>query len=153
MIRTLLADGLQSLRNRIVPADFKPQTYASATDLEGATDLTKIVSPGIAHRHPGVAKAVVHFTITGGVLFAYNVSTATGVLRNGTGDYTLYFTTNFSASDVYVPLGAINGGADGFLTFQSNLVGGIDMRVMDASTGSPTETNVDSVYVVVFGDQ
>jgi len=69
---------------------------ATQAEMEAGTSNTVMVTPGMAQYHPGVAKAFVAFSATGGtitILKSYNVSSVT---RVGQGDYVINFTTPFS---------------------------------------------------------
>lgn len=129
--------------------------YASATDLENqgtATNTSLLMSPGMMRHHPGFPKAWVRFTVTGGVVAAYNVSTATGVARNGTGDYTVRFITHFSSSNGYSAHASLIGAGDNFTTMNNSASGSIDVFARDASAGLE-ETGVSFLCLACFGDQ
>ena len=78
----------------VFPADATaiPATQAQQ---ETATSTTTYVSPGRQQYHPSAAKAWVNFNGTGTIAIrgSYNVSSITD---NGTGDYTVVFTTAMS---------------------------------------------------------
>ena len=72
---------------------------ASQAEMEAASSNTVAVTPGRANFHPGVAKAWVYITISGGtvtVAASHNVSSVTD---NAVGDYTTNFTTAFSSAN------------------------------------------------------
>jgi len=101
---TIQVSGLGVLR----PNDF---TLADASEMEAGTAIDRAVVPAYQHRHPGHLKAWVHFNGDGtvGIRRAFNVSSITD---NGTGDYTVNFTTNFSAAD-YAMIGTCGQSAAG----------------------------------------
>jgi hypothetical protein len=72
---------------------------ATQAQMETGTSVSVYVSPGRAHYHPGVAKAWCNFVGTNTGTFSpttgHNVAS---VIRNGTGDYTVNFTTAFSGT-------------------------------------------------------
>lgn len=73
---------------------------ASQAEMEAATSTTVMVTPGRAQYHPGVAKAwLVYNGSSGSILASSNV---TSVTKNGTGDYTINFTTAFSSANYTV---------------------------------------------------
>lgn len=76
---------------------------ATQSEMETGTAVDRAVVPGRMQHHPGVAKAWVVFQGTGTVtvLASHNVSSVTD---NGTGDYTVNFTTPFSSAN-YVATG------------------------------------------------
>lgn len=72
---------------------------ATQAEMEAATATTPAVTPGRAQYHPGVAKAWVYITTSGGtvtVAASHNVSSVTD---NAAGDYTTNFTTAFSTAN------------------------------------------------------
>jgi hypothetical protein len=70
---------------------------ATQTEMESASATDKAVTPGRQHFHPGAAKAWVKFNGTG--TLAVNVSrNVTSVTDNGTGDYTINFSTSFGSA-------------------------------------------------------
>lgn len=73
-------------------------SVATQAQMETATDLTAMVTPGRTQYHPGVAKARIKFNGTGVIAIndSYNVTSLTD---NGVGDYSVNFTTNFSSGD------------------------------------------------------
>ena len=101
---TIQVSGLGVLR----PNDF---TLADASEMEAGTAIDRAVVPAYQHRHPGHLKAWVHFNGDGtvGIQRAFKVSSITD---NGTGDYTVNFTTNFSAAD-YAMIGTCGQSAAG----------------------------------------
>jgi hypothetical protein len=76
---------------------------ASQTLMEAAASTTTYVAPGTAQNHPGVAKAWCIFdgtdTGTHACDAGYNVASVT---RNGTGDYTITWATDFSSANYAV---------------------------------------------------
>ena len=89
---------------------------ASQADQETGTSTTTYVSPGRQKYHPSAAKAWVNFNGTGAVAIrvSYNV---TSITDNGTGDYTVNFTTNFSSASFSWSLsGIVNTSSGGFTT-------------------------------------
>ncbi len=75
-------------------------TAATQSDQETGTSPTTFVSPGRQQYHPGSTKAWIHFDGTGtvSVKASYNVSSITD---NGTGEYTVNFSTAFSGNLAY----------------------------------------------------
>lgn len=72
-------------------------TAASQAEMETATDTTKMATPGRVQYHPGVAKAwILYDGNANSILASHNVSSVTD---NGTGDYTINFTTAFSTAN------------------------------------------------------
>jgi hypothetical protein len=85
--------------------------YAIQSEMETATSTTLAVTPGRLQYHPGVPKAWVAFNGTGtpSILASHNVSSITD---NGTGNYTVNFTTAFSSGN-YAVSGVVEQSGDG----------------------------------------
>lgn len=107
---------------------------AVQSEMETGTDTTRAVVPGRQHYHPSATKGWVNFTGTGTVTInaSYNV---TSITDNGTGDYTVNWTTAFSSANYCV-------GAT------SSFVAGSDLFV---ETHTSYTTGTARVYVVKFG--
>jgi hypothetical protein len=136
-------------------------TAAVQADQEAGTSVTTFVSPGRQQFHPSASKAWVIFQGTGTVtiLASYNV---TSITDNGTGDYTVNFTTSFSSA-FYACAGMSQtdqGGSDG----NGNTVLTISRRnttpaagsirvVSQAINGAGDKLDSTRVEVVCFGDQ
>jgi hypothetical protein len=84
-------------------------TAATQAEQEAGSSTTVFTSPGRQQYHPSAAKAWVSFNGQGTVAIrsSYNVSSITD---NGTGDYTVNFTTAFSGADAYAGFGYQGGG-------------------------------------------
>lgn len=67
---------------------------ASDSEVETATDTSKIVPPGRVHRHPGVAKFWCQHNSSGTISVSRNM---TSVTHNGTGDWTATIAQDFSS--------------------------------------------------------
>lgn len=77
-------------------------TAATQAEMEAASSTTVMATPGRAQYHPGVAKAWILYDGNANTITAsHNVSSVTD---NGTGDYTINFTTAFS-STAYAAVG------------------------------------------------
>jgi len=127
-------------------------SFASQSDMETATSITTIVPPGRQQYHPSACKAWVNFTGTGTptIQGSYNV---TSITDNGTGDYTINFTTAFSGT-IYCPV---------FSGYRASSAGPVSFSLQTTlSTGScrvvcynasGTAIDPDLVFCQVFGDQ
>lgn len=71
---------------------------ATQAEMEAGTSVTTVVTPGRLRYAPSTSGAWGRFTVTGTTTAGYNVDTPTD---NGTGDITVNFTTDFSASTAY----------------------------------------------------
>src|SRR3990167_1517965 len=129
-------------------------TVASQAEMETATDILKAVTPGRAKYHPGVAKGWVNFDGTGvvGINGSLNVSSITD---NGTGDYTINWTTAFSAA-TYALVGTVQKtGAISAGVVYINSTGALQTtsaRILTLDDGG-TVQDFDVVCTVAFGDQ
>ena len=127
-------------------------SVATQSDMETATDTAKIITPGRAQYHPGVAKAWASVTISGGTpspAASYNVSSVTD---NAAGTTTVNFTTAFSAA-TYAVAGIPEDAGTNFDLWgvTANKAAG-SYRVVTA--GGSTEGVGDTNFCLVFfGDQ
>lgn len=131
------------------------QTAASQTEMEAGAATDKVVTPANFNWHPGAAKAWGRFDGTGTPAFAVRYNFDASITDNGTGDYTLGITTDFSSGD-YVGAGMAKGGAAGsdpcIVNIEGNPAAGtINVEVCVAQTGSRADSAI--VTVVLFGDQ
>lgn len=130
-------------------------SVATQAEQEAASSLTVAVPPGRQHFHPSAVKAWAEFDGTGTPAFraAYNF---TSITDNGTGDYTLNFTTAMSGVSycaLVSVLGAGVGSAVRVATITSKTTAGVRLAVggVDA-TGSFVSVDLTFIYVAVFGD-
>ena len=135
-----------------------PAAAASQALMEAAASLTTYVSPGRANYHPGAAKAWCFVTVSGGTpTLAANHNVAS-ITDNGTGDFTVNFTTAFSSVNYAV---ACSAQRDELETIQSHATMGI-ARYPNAVAAASVRVaygdgnnNFDPVNfsVICFGDQ
>lgn len=117
--------------------------------METPTSTVKMVNPVVVQYHPGVAKAWVTFDGTGTVSIkeSHNVSSVTD---NGTGDYTIGFTTAFATAH-YCVAGLAK---DGNLTVQIKTGSTPTTTACDIEVnGGGSMFDSSKVTVVFFGDQ
>ncbi|MBX4189775.1 hypothetical protein KW791_00535 [Candidatus Parcubacteria bacterium] len=74
-------------------------TPASQSEMEAATNNTKSVTPVGVKWNPGVAKAWGVFNGSGTPAFTTSYNMDATITDNGTGDYTVTMTTDFSSAD------------------------------------------------------
>lgn len=79
------------------PASNRP-TAATQSEMEAASSTSVYVSPGRTKYHPGVAKAWCYVTLSGGTPTLAASHNVTSITDNGTGDYSINFTTAFSSA-------------------------------------------------------
>lgn len=121
---------------------------------EAGTDNFVTVTPGRQQYHPSASKAWVTFDGSGTVSIKdeYNVSSVTD---NGTGDYTINFTNNFS-DNKYAFVGSAEDDTSSGDAFVGRPGGGVKttaamrIKVHEDSQGA---LDSDEVCVVFFGDQ
>ena len=127
-------------------------SVASQANMEAATDNTVMVTPLAVNWHPGVAKAWCNFdgtaTGTNAPTTGYNV---TSVTRNGTGDYTITFDTDFSSANYAIMgMGKLDTGGDCIISISTLLAG--SAQVICADDGG-TVRDCTVVTFTFFGDQ
>lgn len=151
---TLSGDLTVSSAATISGTNTGDQAVATQADMEAASSTTAVVTPGRAQYHPGVAKAWINFNGTGTVATraSHNVSSITD---NGTGDYTVNFTTAMSSAN-WVPAGYAGdtGSSAGFgvtgATSQNQTTAGLRFSV---KTYAGADSDAALVSLVCFGDQ
>lgn len=123
-------------------------TAAVKSDQTSASSSTVAVVPSVQQNHPSAAKAWVQITgSTGAILASYNVSSVT---RNGTGDYTINFSTAFTSAN-YVGAPMIYGGIPGFVRTASQTASAIEVQVVNSANNAQFDPAQFSI--VLFGTQ
>lgn len=123
---------------------------ASGAQMETATAVDVLVTPGRQQYHPSAAKGWARYDAAGNIGISSNVSSITD---HGTGDQSVVWNVDFSSA-VYVPVG------------MAEIASNTGMRVTVASSGTAAGTtrilthnasenlaDAAFVYVVAFGDQ
>jgi hypothetical protein len=127
---------------------------ATQAEMESASSTSVYSSPGRTQYHPGVAKGWVIFNGTGtpAVIASHNVDSS--ITDNGTGDYTLSWTTDFSSADYCaVGMAQITGGAIytvGISGDASPAAGTIRVEVFAHDN---SQADVAKICIAAFGDQ
>jgi hypothetical protein len=135
-------------------SDYTLPLAATQAEQEAASITTAYTTPGRQQYHPSAAKAWVIFNGTGTVAItaSYNV---TSITDNGVGDYTVNFTTAFSAATAYT-------WAAGGLQSAANAPISISQDSNNAPTASAcrfrvnqngTVADIDRITIVFYGDQ
>lgn len=127
---------------------------AAKSDQTTATSTTLAVTPARQQNHPSAIKAWAKFSDNGtsvSVLASFNVSSIT---RNGTGDYTVNFTTAFANTNyVGVAMGSNDGVADASIVRRPNTAQTTTaMRFLFTNTGG-SASNANPGFVMFVGDQ
>lgn len=124
---------------------------ASQAQQETASSNAVAVTPGTQHFHPSAAKAYAFVRLSGGtptVTTGYNIASITD---NGTGDWTINFTTAFSTAD-FICVGTAyiaTPGARYFFNIIAKTVSSVRVQVWSETDGSLLDSNFD---IVCFGD-
>jgi len=123
---------------------------ANQTELEAASDTSKFATPGTLRYHPGVAKAWAHVTVSAGApTLAAGHNFSSTVTDNGTGDFTLTFTTAMSSALYPVVMTVEQSAAYRIWRVVSQSTTAVRVIIADVG-GTPTDPPAFSV--VVFGD-
>lgn len=128
-------------------------TAATQSDQETATSTATYVSPGRQQYHPSAAKAWARWNDSGTIARGYNV---TSITDNGTGDFTLNFTTAFSDAN-YTAVGMAKENTNSIVMVLDPSVAPTTtaLRVSTNRSDNAAPTNIDAgiYYCVAFGDQ
>ena len=133
-------------------------SIASQSDMETGTATDKLATPGRMQYHQGMAKAWCVFDGTGAngtktPTASYNLDGTTPVTKNGTGDYTINFGTDFSTANYAIAISSNNSTAVTFGcidTTTATAAGLVRIAIRDAAGAA---TNSDRISVIAFGDQ
>lgn len=126
---------------------------AVQSEMESASDTSRAVVPGRMQYHPGVCKAWVIFQGTGTVTIraSHGVSSITD---NSTGNWSVNFSTSFSASTAYCPVISTSHATtvDCITEFDNATIaaGSFRIYVLGYQTGTLGDANL--VSCAVFGD-
>lgn len=138
---------LTSTGDNSEPTYQTPAQAATQAEQEADSSTTTYVSPGRAEYHPSSAKAWAMFdgtTVgTHAPTVGYNI---TSVTRNGTGDYTITWATDFSTAN-YVISCTVTAYQCG-ITTQAAGTAQLSTTISDG-----TSTDMAVVSVVAYGDQ
>lgn len=130
---------------------------ASQAEMEGASSLVTVVSPGRLHFHPGVAKFWVKAGTTGNNLNSYNITSLTDT---GTGILTITIATDFSSVD-YCALVAVEATATTWAVANTRechirsatiAVGSIAVDCVDNTATTSVIKDPTTWHVCGFGD-
>mgnify|MGYP003135766268 CR=1 FL=1 len=126
-------------------------TEATQSDMEdeGTTNADRMVSPEVTRYAPGVAKAYCQITNAAGAPATGSYNIASGA-KNGTGDYTMTYTSSFSTSTYTAIAGIVAG--DSRMATTTNLATGTCDVFTFISNAANTKTISDAMFVAL-GDQ
>lgn len=116
---------------------------AVQAEVETGSDTTRAITPGRQHYHPSAAKAWVCFNGTGtpAIRASYNV---TSITDNGTGDYTITFTTALTDAN-YSVVGTAKCPAGGGYPDDNNRQVTVEQRPGTSPTSSAVRIVVYSI--------
>lgn len=131
---------------------------ASQSDLEGATSVTTVVTPGRVKFHPGVAKFWVIAGTSGNVLASYNVTSLTDT---GTGVLGITIETDFSSVNYCVAVSveatgttwAVANTRECHIRNATLAAGTVSVDCIDNTTTTCLVKDPNTWHVVGFGDQ
>lgn len=125
---------------------------ASQATMEAATDTSDFVTAGRTQYHPGVAKVWCTWNSSGTISDSYNVDSITD---NGTGDFTVNITTDFSSADYCVTgtsqTAALNSPRPLDVQDSEQAAGSCGVATKISNTGSLSDATL--YYVAMYGDQ
>lgn len=129
---------------------------ATQSDMETATSNSTYVSPAVVKFHPSNAKAwAIWNGGTSGTSTANASYNVTNIVKNSTGNYTIYFATGFSSVNyAYAGFCQSKAGANNFLLQQSSASAGASSLTIETFTGPSLATIADAslISLVVYGD-
>lgn len=140
----------------IIPTANLPATsIATQAEMEAASSLVVLVSPGRVQYHPGVAKAWCNFNGTGTPAMNSNYNMDASITDNGVGDYTVSFTTDFSSAN-FAAVGMVRGNVFDYLSVAIDntvAMAAGTLRIFCTRTDSGIPDDANPACLVVFGDQ
>lgn len=150
-LRTISATAPASISNGdgVSGAPVISVDVASAAQMEGATSLVTVVTPGRQHSHPGHPKAWCKANGASAAISAsYNITSTTD---NTTGDISFTVATAFSS---------VNYSAQGHVLFSTGstrvavgIAQGVSVYRMYCVNGTNDRNDPDQYYYAAFGDQ
>lgn len=132
--------------------------FATVAQMEAATSLVTVVTPGTQHRHPGHPKVWCRCGVLGDVQASYNM---TSVTDTGAGRATFNIATDFSSAD-YALVATVQ--RDSTALAVTNLkhcnirnatqaAGVIEIEVYDGTATTAVQEDPTAYFIVGVGDQ
>lgn len=136
-----------TLTSPVIDTQVSGSAIATQAQMETATSLVTVVTPGRTQNHPGVAKAWVMADNGAGIQASYNV---TSVTDTGVGAINVNLTTAFSSASLVIVANALHSGIALFTKTQalSATSPRIDCFLHDGAQTDPT-----NYLIAMFGDQ
>ena len=155
---TGLTGGGDLSSNRTIDAVSASDTAAGIieravqSEMEGASDNTRAVTPGRLVFHPAAAKAWAHFDGTGTAAIdeSFAMSSLTDI--GSTGQYDLNYANNFSTS-TYARFAQCDNGAGGGDFAGAGLSDTTKTRVVSRDNNTGTAADIADIDIVAFGDR
>lgn len=140
----------------VLPAANGGAVAATQAQMEAGSSTTVFVTPGRTQYHPGVAKAWGVFDGTGTPAYSASYNLDSSITDNGTGDYTISFTTDFSSGNYAIGGIALNTGATipAVVTIKNGTTPGtgtVNIQVFRTDTAAAVDST--RVSIIVYGDQ
>lgn len=128
---------------------------ATQAEMETATSTTTTVTPGRTQYHPGVAKAWGSFNGSGTPAYTVSRNMDSSITDNGTGDYTISFTTDFSSGDYVMAASAKStaAGEGNIVNIKTGTTPAAGSVNIVTGFGSYTLVDATIINVAFFGDQ
>ena len=130
-------------------ADSTSVTQATQAALEAETNEDTYVPPDLVKNSPGVSKGWVQFDISSNVQSSHNV---TDVTDTAAADWTVNWATDFSSADFTV-ITDIEAGLNRDVNSGAGAAGTTQVTTFVSTDGSASETTINWVYAVAYGDQ
>ncbi len=125
-------------------------TFASAAEVKTGTESAKAIAPDTFVSHEGAVKGWIRFNGSGTIATddSYNVS---GIVDNGTGDYTVTWNTDFATAN-YAVVGTAKQSGASFcnLVHKTLAAGSFRMETLNTA-GSAADSDI--VTVIAIGDR
>lgn len=128
---------------------------ASQADMEATSSITKTATPSNLKYHPGVAKAVVYFTISGGAIASTPVSygmAGTPVTYNAAGTYTLNYGVTFSGANNYAVVCTVTNSALNNIVMESGTRNATSTQILNIARTTGVAQDPPSIGCSIFGD-
>jgi hypothetical protein len=129
---------------------------ATQADMETATDVTKVVTPGRVKFHPGACKVWGNVTNSGGGVPALQASyNMTSIADTGTGQITFTIATDFSSVNWSCTASGKRpgGNSGGYIQQQTKDVGTILIYTFAGGSSTSTFEDWDIIDMQGLGDQ
>lgn len=147
-----ISEDIQTTSDSIAPAIAAAAVSAASTaEVKTGTEAAKYVAPSTMIGHEGVIKAWCVFDGTAGSPSCADSYNVTSITDNGTGNYTLNFTTAFESSN-YACVVSVGTGNTDWRQGKTGTFAAGSVQILTGSTSSGAE-NEPSISVICIGDR